>query len=811
MENNDTKPLFREAVSLLRDPGLSYAIKVLFYAQSEPGELEKLQKFIALRQSSLGTEITWSLRDENFVSALKEYATLFTSEAQAEHPDIADMVEASAPREMLEAIEKQLSELPAQQRRRFAEALTRNFIDQLKKQGVNFENFGVSESHLRSDLLERVIEVSFDAKTDREFSEEATRQIENIFRVRTPGLAVSPVVDNVIKEYTPLYEKLLSHDDLPVKIQDAVITAPTARKDLFAKILTELSLENTKATQDTLSPRALELSHAAEALTSDFVPNEQETKLPGFFGKYATSVSQKTLAPIADFLFGRLSSPRQVALVESYFARALGSVLQNTDLLTTKFGSEFVSSRYFQNYIQTSGMALASQPTTAKAGGARGIVDDFIGFLLAGTVVGGFFGIPETPVLNTLELNALGVFTAPFIHKPSSVATPEGSRRSAVGGRALGLFSLFPSVGSYFSWNLLDLYHVLVSQKVGSSRVEGFLDKTMGKAAWIFRFGSLPFSRKRGVTRATPKPISVLGRFLGNLFQAVMGERFGFTVGRFIGNVLSSVVGKIVRLIPFVAFVGFVSKIFTGGLNLLRYGVRQKTRWQDDWPLVAAVAITVIIVLLFIFPNVFNFTKNTDAARLSALATSTGGGGEGGGYEFTPGPAIPFSNTGWPTTGCIVQGPFWPDGSHRSLNAIDIDAPTGTPVYATHAGRVAYVETGWGINEVDLKNGGYGNWVMISGADEKNNTYSTIYGHLAGVAPGIAVGFQVVARQLIGYTDHNGYSYEPHLHYEYRGGGTINTILPFDVPSCGYSDVTKTNNCSAELAKSGHDCRVSVL
>lgn len=81
---------------------------------------------------------------------------------------------------------------------------------------------------------------------------------------------------------------------------------------------------------------------------------------------------------------------------------------------------------------------------------------------------------------------------------------------------------------------------------------------------------------------------------------------------------------------------------------------------------------------------------------------------------------------------------------------VDFRGETGTPVYATAAGRVA--EAGW--------QGGYGNMVQIEHADG----LSTLYGHLSAID--VAPGALVVAGQMIGRLGSTGRSTGPHVHYE---------------------------------------------
>ena len=86
-------------------------------------------------------------------------------------------------------------------------------------------------------------------------------------------------------------------------------------------------------------------------------------------------------------------------------------------------------------------------------------------------------------------------------------------------------------------------------------------------------------------------------------------------------------------------------------------------------------------------------------------------------------------------------------GGHR---AIDIPAPTGTPMYASDGGTVIYA----GMS------GSYGNHIKI----RHNNGFVTLYAHLSSI--GVKYGEQVFQGQEIGKVGSTGRSTGPHLHFE---------------------------------------------
>lgn len=86
---------------------------------------------------------------------------------------------------------------------------------------------------------------------------------------------------------------------------------------------------------------------------------------------------------------------------------------------------------------------------------------------------------------------------------------------------------------------------------------------------------------------------------------------------------------------------------------------------------------------------------------------------------------------------------------------IDLAAPSGTPIYATHDGYIT--SAGW--------NGGYGLMVSVSGS----GGMETRYAHQSKLA--VQHGQRVRQGELIGYIGSTGDSTGPHLHYEVRING----------------------------------------
>jgi murein DD-endopeptidase MepM/ murein hydrolase activator NlpD len=92
----------------------------------------------------------------------------------------------------------------------------------------------------------------------------------------------------------------------------------------------------------------------------------------------------------------------------------------------------------------------------------------------------------------------------------------------------------------------------------------------------------------------------------------------------------------------------------------------------------------------------------------------------------------------------------------------DFNAPYGTDVYATGAGKVVYA--GWSSN-------GFGNYVTI----DHGYGYQSIYGHLSKI--NVYVGLNVKRGDLLGLTGNSGTSSGPHLHYQVEKYGNHENAL----------------------------------
>lgn len=107
-------------------------------------------------------------------------------------------------------------------------------------------------------------------------------------------------------------------------------------------------------------------------------------------------------------------------------------------------------------------------------------------------------------------------------------------------------------------------------------------------------------------------------------------------------------------------------------------------------------------------------------------------------------------------------------GTMRAHRGVDYAAPTGTPIKATGAGKIAFA--GW--------RSGYGNVVEI----QHGQRYRTIYGHMSRFNKALKTGSKVEQGQIIGYVGMTGLATGPHLHYEFRVDNQHRDPLSVDLP-----------------------------
>ncbi len=138
--------------------------------------------------------------------------------------------------------------------------------------------------------------------------------------------------------------------------------------------------------------------------------------------------------------------------------------------------------------------------------------------------------------------------------------------------------------------------------------------------------------------------------------------------------------------------------------------------------------------------------------------------GNGGDYFDTSGKSLHLMFRRYPVDYVRITLSFSYNRYHPVLHRFrahlgtDFGVPVGTPVKVTASGTVRFAG----------RDGGYGIVVMV----RHMNGFSTRYGHLSRIRPGIRPGARVEQGQVIGWSGATGLVTGPHLHYEIRKNGT---------------------------------------
>ncbi|GAB3041737.1 hypothetical protein GCM10027052_24470 [Parafrigoribacterium mesophilum] len=151
-----------------------------------------------------------------------------------------------------------------------------------------------------------------------------------------------------------------------------------------------------------------------------------------------------------------------------------------------------------------------------------------------------------------------------------------------------------------------------------------------------------------------------------------------------------------------------------------------------------------------------------EAAAAAAAAAAAGGGGGGVGGQINGAWARPAggyisSNYGSRVSPCA--------GCSSFHEGVDLAAGCGAPIYAAHAGTVAYAG-GYG---------GYGNYIRI----DHGGGIATAYGHIVNGGTLVRSGQHVGVGQLIARVGSTGNSTGCHLHFEVRINGTATNPVTF--------------------------------
>jgi murein DD-endopeptidase MepM/ murein hydrolase activator NlpD len=133
-------------------------------------------------------------------------------------------------------------------------------------------------------------------------------------------------------------------------------------------------------------------------------------------------------------------------------------------------------------------------------------------------------------------------------------------------------------------------------------------------------------------------------------------------------------------------------------------------------------------------------------------------------------PAGPIKRGGgtliWPVNGPITSQFCERRAWEACHPGIDIGVPSGTPIRAAAAGRVALLQS-------EAASGGYGNFTCI----QHTGAMATCYAHQSAFR--VSLGQRVSQGQVIGLSGCTGRCFGPHLHFEVRINGAVTNPLNY--------------------------------
>ncbi len=360
-----------------------------------------------------------------------------------------------------------------------------------------------------------------------------------------------------------------------------------------------------------------------------------------------------------------------------------------------------------------------------------------------------------------------------------------------------GKSAVFTKAQSFFVDVFVTVFHPEVSEIYLQLAQLG--NTQMGSSVGGYYAG---LAAQQGLSYVADKGVRLAGK-------AVAKKAAGTAVGKIAGTIAGGATGN-----PFIAWVGsligdkIIGGIVSGAKKLFGFitldwlgklmsGSYESGPITKDPIFIFSAVVVGVITLLFVIPILpFSLGGSSvfqQTVQDNAFIQGLGGFGAGPIVDCVAEPNNPLCSMSacdttkqdcrWPTSGTITQGPHTScGGSHARANAIDIGAANGTDVYATIDGTITGVFSGCADNTGYWGNtcgGGYGNYIIIQGS-----SYSLMFGHLSRLSITVHKGDYVSPTTVIGEVDHTGNSSGPHLHFEYRGPGSINSILPTAIPSC---------------------------
>jgi hypothetical protein len=531
----------------------------------------------------------------------------------------------------------------------------------------------------------------------------------------------------------------------------------------------QAAIEKTVPTKEVLEPLVEELEQIKSAQQEGVVFQNNKTKVDAYIKNIKKSFAKETTKTATETIISDVA-PKLIQAAAFYS--------DQTDLPTDSQGFPEIPKGFFAAIAQSPAQKIISGVLDALPHNARvDIIQSALGKAYE-TIKEKTDKLGTTIAQSEEVKRTLSQMNASSFQQPGTRLTPNNA-----------LFSFFSDVYSsvFVDPQLIAVWYAAYQQK----QVQTSWSQMSAIAL------SLSGATVKGVARTAVKKtgekviVSTFGKSLGAWLGTLIGPGPGTFLGWLIGDL---VVDK---------FFSLVSRGFSGLFNLisLKFLTDLFNGNADpgkDKGLVWLLVGGGILLFTVLFPVAIpgfdaNFQQLVDD---NAYVRGLGGGDEIGGpaldclgtdkdkpeCDLTPCDSTK-QDCRWPTYGFVVQGPATNTncpGTHPGVQAIDIDPFGGErpSVYATVDGTVAAFfgcETDTGCLDTKCS---CANYVKITGAN-----YTVGYWHLANIQM-VKTGQSVKVGDVIGILDHTGYSSGPHLHYQYWGPGSINSILPVAVPTC---------------------------
>lgn len=808
MADTDTSPISKLVTTIdlaHAEVTLVPAFQLLLYLayNKREGELSQFKKLLETVRAEKGAaRVDWSPNDEVFREALirfeaDNHAILESEKTQVERV-IPREAAVSAQNEFLTIHQKKL-----QQYRRFAKNLTDTYVDQLKKQARNEDQKRVLEEY-RSSLTKRVEGVLpnlvADARSPNELVPRLSQYLAGVpaFEASLQGLSqdAGPAAQAAANEVATQTGELFLD---PTEAVEQSVYAPVLDKTTFVRIFQALSSENATYSAQRITREATKLTLLNQVVNGIIEPELDTARSDVFLTAFARTGLQRFVAPIAAALPDKTKAVLSEIIVRRSWEKAV-------DELTKKAGGRMAIE--LTPLIQQGNKTMGSGPQRGVSS-LQNVIGDTASFI---------FGSPTEEMVSFLKLAQLNTTGAGQDKGQSQAQALEALAHIFQKSQA-GAVSQVATTESRFLL-LTSLLFVHAPERFRVYYQHG--TETAGRGLrFVFDLGSdFLFGKilksgavQAGATVVKKGAASFFAGLLTKLGLSATADVILAIVGTPIATAIKWAVQAVIWLggylwRPLVSLVGgfFRGEIGPWGsaTNAIKESMQNmlggagaaqsRARWDDDLPKLLAWG-AVIAVLLFMLP-LSPFSNFIDMVRSAALITSLQkqlAGSAGTSCDPNSDPRCSLSpcdpsrqECRWPTSGCIIQGPFNTAYTHEHLNAVDFstNGVNGVTVIATVNGVVTEVHNPYVDNTGYVGNndgGGYGNYIVIRSDDGR---YILKYGHLSRDSVTVTEGQHVSVGSPIAAVDQTGNSDRPHLHFENRTNESINTLLPVAIPAC---------------------------